>query len=109
MVLCVLSLVIRFIKNCRARKLKPASPVQQDGLVTPPQPEELNEARLYFFRLATREVHQFTRVKDYKDCSEVRDGERYFVGRLLNSREVHAMEAVMFDLNPLSFCLPVVD
>ena len=55
------------------------------------------------------EVKKFTKLAAYKDCSEERVGILYFTGRLLNSHNACAMEKVMYDLNPASFCKPVVD
>ena len=73
------------------------------------QQDEIKKAELYFFRLATLEVKKFSKERDYKDCSSLQDGVLYFMGRILDSMEVNAMEVVMFDLNPLSFCKPMVD
>ena len=73
------------------------------------QQNEIKKAELYFFMLATLEVKKFSKERDYKDCSSLQDGVLYFMGRILDSMEVNAMEVVMFDLNPLSFCKPMVD
>ena len=73
------------------------------------EPEEIQEAEEYFFKLATKELKQFSKLASYKDCSEEKDGILYFTGRLLDSRDIVAMESVMFDLNPLSFCKPIID
>ncbi len=46
---------------------------------------------------------------EYKHCSSEREGILYFSSILLDSRRVKAMEEVMFDLSPVSFCKPIVD
>jgi hypothetical protein len=66
-------------------------------------PEEVKEAENYYFRKATKEVEKFSKPKDYKYCSEKKDGILLFTGRLLDNSDVHALETVMFDLNPASF------
>ena len=48
-------------------------------------------------------MKQFSKVKECKSCTVEKDG------RILDGQEPLALEAVMFDLNPLSFCQPVVD
>jgi hypothetical protein len=73
------------------------------------QEEELKQAEEYYFRKATLEVEKFAKQSDFKNCSEKQNGILYFTGRLLDSRDIHALEAVMFDINPASFCKPVVD
>ncbi len=70
---------------------------------------DMADAADYFFRKATKEVKQFTKTTEYKHCSSVREGILYFSGRLLDSGRVKAMEEVMFDLSPVSFCKPIVD
>ena len=72
-------------------------------------PEEIQEAELYFFKKATGEVRTFAKKRDYFDQSQEIEGVIYFTGRLLSSTEIVALEKVMFDLNPTSFCVPVVD
>ena len=72
-------------------------------------PEEIQEAELYFFKKATGEVRTFAKKRDYFDQSQEIEGVIYFTGRLLSSNEIVALEKVMFDLNPTSFCVPVVD
>jgi hypothetical protein len=67
------------------------------------------DAADYFFRKATKEVKWFTKIAEYKYCSSKREGILKFSGRLLDSGRVKAMEEVMFDLSPVSFCKPIVD
>jgi len=71
--------------------------------------EELQRAERYYFKKATKEVLRYSKEKDYKNCSEMREGILYFTGRLLDGQSPQAFETVMFDLNPLSFCRPIVD
>ncbi len=73
-----------------------------------PCAEEVSEAANYFFRKATKEVKRFVKLRDYKLCCIEKDEILYFSGRLLDTGKVKALE-VMFDLNPVSFCNPVVD
>jgi phage terminase large subunit-like protein len=70
---------------------------------------DMADAADYFFRKATKEVKRFTKTAEYKHCSSEREGILYFSGRLLDSGRVKAMEEVMFDLSPVSFCKPIVD
>jgi hypothetical protein len=70
---------------------------------------EMAEAADYFFRKATKEVKRFTKTAEYKHCSSEQNGILYFSGRLLDSSRVKAMEEVMFDLSPVSFCKHIVD
>jgi hypothetical protein len=69
---------------------------------------DMADAADYFFRKATKEVKRFTKTVEYKHCSSEREGILYFSGRRLNSGRVNAMEEVMFDLSPVSFCKPIV-
>jgi hypothetical protein len=70
---------------------------------------DMADAADYFFRKATKEVKRFTKTTEYKHCSSELEGILYFSGRLLDSGRVKAMEEVMFDLSPVSFCKPIVD
>ncbi len=69
---------------------------------------DMADAADYFFRKATKEVKWFTKTVEYKHCSSEREGILYFSGRMLDSGRVNAMEEVMFDLSPVSFCKPIV-
>lgn len=71
--------------------------------------KEIQDAELYFFRLATKEVREFCRPKDYRGLSKELDGVLYYSGRLLDTTGVKALEKVMFDLSPVTFCRPLVD
>lgn len=116
----VLALVFRFIKKLKTKlrsstgghiidvgdSLAASGGHHLDPVI---KPEELQVAETYYFRKATAEVLQFTAPRDYKDCTVLRDGILYFTGRILDCQKIHAFETAMFDLNPLSFCRPVVD
>jgi hypothetical protein len=65
---------------------------------------DMADAADYFFRKAIKEVKRFT-----KHCISEREGILYFSGCLLDTGRVKAMEEVMFDLSPVSFCKPIVD
>ena len=111
----VLALVFKFIsamKNkVRSNKLISTQPNWSD----PQKPililshEEVNKAEIYFFKKGTREVKQFARKKDYIECSKEKQGVLYFTGRILDDTSIEAMENVMFDLKPTSFCRPILD
>ena len=126
-VIRILALVLRFICVLKRRRAarKYEDSCAATGPVDRPEPEpecvlnesaksvitgeELAEAERYFFLKATEEVKRFSKVKEYKNCSLEKDGILYFSGRILDGQEPLALESVMFDLNPLSFCQPIVD
>ena len=54
-------------------------------------------------------MKQFAKKSDYDHCSVEKNGILFYSGRLLDSTDVVALEKVMFDLHPGSFCVPVVD
>ena len=120
----VVALVIKFIESCRSACRVPDDQRRERSCVGQPvEPdeeergartvnltqEELTGAEDYFFRKATEEVKQFVKPAEFRRFSEERGGILYFTGRLLNSGGVRALENVMFDLSPVSFCRPVVD
>ena len=72
-------------------------------------PEEILAAELYFFKKATREVRQFSKERDWKDCSVLKDGVLHFTGRILDGQEITAVERNMWDIEPLSFVKPILD
>ena len=72
-------------------------------------PDEVAVAEDYFFCKATGEVKQFVKLADYERYSEERNGVLYFTGCQLSSGGIKALETVMFDLSPVSFCWPIVD
>ena len=121
----IVALVFKFVRACQEAAQRPsASDGGQEainrlstdgstdgtgGRVVNLSPGEVAKAENYFFRKATKEVKQFARAADFRQFSEERDGILYFTGRLLNSGGIRALEEVMFDLSPVSFCKPIVD
>jgi hypothetical protein len=130
----IMAIVLLFVKKCKAviadrstgadpgskllgrttgadpgSKLPGRTWEQKVGRLTSLLPEEIHLAELYFFKKGTAEVLRFTKSKDYKNCSEMKDGILYFSGRLLNTGAVNALEEVMFDLSPVTFCRPILD
>ena len=74
--------------------------------------DQINKARIYFFRKATAEVKHFLNVSQYKDLSIEKDGLLLYTGRILptdNITIVGNVTRVMKDLTATSFCVPVVD
>ena len=71
--------------------------------------EELEAAENYFFRQGTKEVKQFSKEKDWKQCSEFKVGVLLYTGRILDGQNIHDVENVMSDLQPLSFVKPILD
>jgi len=124
----IMALVIMFTKRCRAavaaRRAHSDDDTREEAahhqLTTAKQQRELRkiiclsqgdveEAQLYFFKKGTAEVLHYSKPKDYRTCSKMQNGVLYFTGRLLDSGAVQALEEVMFDLNPVTFCRPMLD
>ena len=42
--------------------------------------EEIESAEMYFYRKATLEIYEFCKPKEYRSCSEEKDGVLYFTG-----------------------------
>ena len=114
----VVALVLRFLRVVRARVARRRSLLDPGELKIEEQrppvqltflPEEITDAEMYFFRLGSKEVTQFCKPGDYKHCSVLRDGVLFFTGRVLDGQDILSFEVVMFDLNPLSFCKPILD
>src|SRR5450830_694747 len=104
----VLALVFWFISLCRKQK------IYNQTLGTPLEPvtptsQEYEKADSYLFSKATCEVKKFAAPNDYKNCSIEKKGILYFNGRLLGTEEVLSLEKTMYDLNPTSFCKPIVE
>ena len=119
----IVAIVQKFIRMCKlAVQRRPA--VENDGVDQVERPRsseanavrivslcsnEVDEAEEYFFRKATAEIRHFCKPRDYQHFSKERNSILYFSGRLLDSGAIKAMETVMFDLSPVSFCRPLVD
>ena len=70
---------------------------------------EIKESENYFFVKGTREVKQFSRQADYKNCTVLKDGILRYSSRVLDGQEIDDVENIMTDLSPLAFCNPVLD
>ena len=70
---------------------------------------EIELAEKYFFQKATSEVKQFSKERDWKECSIERNGILYYSSRILDGQEIITVENSMLDLEPLSFVKPIVD
>ena len=123
----VLAYVLRFIsklapdKSRFRSKLYIKSPRSQRNPIKPPgelkpnlrdfqlSEEEIGSAERYFFLKTTSEVKQFSRERDWKDCTLEKDGILYYSSRILDGQELVTVENSMWDLEPLSFVKPVVD
>ena len=119
----ILAYVLRFVNKMKNIKLKLSS---KDDLqpnppkvgtvvpefvriVPPPSAEEICEAEKYFFRKATLEVKQFSKAKEYRDFTMMKDKILYYTGRIVDGQEVLSVGSTMLDLDPLTFVKPVVD
>ena len=71
--------------------------------------QEVLNAERYFFLKASKEIKQFVKFSDYKNASIVKDGILHFSGRILEGQEIHDVENIMGDLEPLTFCRPLID
>ena len=108
----IVAIIQRFVSRCKAAvkvSRSRSGPPLVDSRAVVLTAEEIRVAESYFFRKATQEVYRFSKPSDYKQCSVEKDGILYFSGRLLSTEGVRAMEEVMFDLSPTSFCRPIVD
>ena len=74
--------------------------------------EELEAARGYYFRIATKEIKHFVKQDVYAKISHEKEGILYYTGRILPQQKVTStcgMTAVMKDLSDSTFLVPVVD
>ena len=121
----VIAMVMRFVRNfCKMWTKKPVDcrpaltlteaefrearkefvPVFTDA--------ELNDARKYYFRLATLEIKHFIKAEHYTKLSQEHEGILYYTGRILPMQKVTStcgMTKVMKDLSESSFFVPIVD
>ena len=70
---------------------------------------EIQAAEHYFFKKGTLEIKQFSKEKDWKHCTQWKDGLLQYTGRILDGQEILSMEKCMLDLGPLTFVKPVLD
>ena len=98
----------RFADNCRNKtRTTESSNPPTVGLIF--SLEETKRAEEYFFRKCTLEVRQFSKEKDWKENSHLKDQILRHTGRLLDEQELGTMESVVMDLPPLKFVNPIVD
>ena len=121
----VLALVQRFVKNfCRTWTKKPTESRPQLDLskeefekarkdfVPIFTDTELEDARNYYFHLATLEIQHFVKHEQYAKLSQEHQGILYYTGRVLPLQKVSStcgMTAVMKDLTESTFFVPLVD
>ena len=70
--------------------------------------KDLQYGERYYFRMATLEVKQNVPAKNLVDTDE-RGGILFYIGRILDGREVVTPVDTMFDVGPLMFVKPVVE
>ena len=70
--------------------------------------KEILRAEKYFFKKGSREIKQFAKLSDYKNCSIVKDGILHYSGRILEGQQIIDVENIMGDLDPLTFCRPLL-
>ena len=71
--------------------------------------DEIEFAERYFFLKATSEVKQFSKDREWKECSIEKNGILYYSSRILDGQEIVNVENSMLDLEPLSFVKPMID
>ena len=71
--------------------------------------DELIAAENYYFKLATKEVKKYVPAKQWKDFSVETEGILYYKSRILDGQAVSDVEKLFADIEPLSFCRPLVD
>ncbi len=117
----ILACIMIYVSKLRSRvRMKPDSKpdLSKDSVNTQecksfiiPE-DQINKARIYFFKKATAEVKHFLNVSQYKDLSIEKDGLLLYTGRILptdNITIVGNVTKVMKDLTATSFSVPVVD
>ena len=114
-VMRIQSHVFRFINILKQRVQDkrnglPSRPYQAE--VPPLTEEEINAAKMYFFKKATLEVKRFLKPSQYKDVSQEVDGVLTYTGRILPTDDVSIVgraTQVMKDLTSTMFCVPLLD
>ena len=102
--------VKRFVANVKGKKGKSVGlKLRKQKVPILFSEEELKSAESYFFQKCTKEIKQFSKSKDWKSCSAMKDGVLHFTGRILDGQEVDDVENIMSDLSPLSFVKPMID
>ena len=70
---------------------------------------DISRSERYFFRKATQEVMQFSREKDWKHKTTLKDDILYYDSRILDGQQLVSIVDNMWDTTTLSFVQPVVD
>ena len=96
----VLAFIFRFVDIIKKR---PVSKTRR------PTAEERAKAENFLFRITTKEVKQFSKEKEWKHNSVMKDRILYRTDRVLEARKYNALENVMVDLEPMMFVKPIVD
>ena len=104
-----LAWVRRFIDNTRNKRIQTERSTPVVTLSLQLEESEITAAENLFFKVGTREVKQFSKEKEWKNCSIFKDGILYYSGRILDNQEITALEGNMLDLEPLNFVKPILD
>ena len=102
-VIRILAYVLRFIECIKSKKTKKIQHLDD---------EEIEKAKMYFFRKATEEIKFHLKESKYQNISMEKNGVLYYTGRILPTQEIKVvanMTNVMKDLVSTSFCVPLVD
>ena len=103
----IIATLHRFIDNLRNKTRTKPTGTPAVGLIF--SQDETKRAEEYFFRKCTLEVRQFSKEKDFKENSFLKDKILRHTGRLLDEQELGTMESLVTDLPPLKFVNPIID
>ena len=95
-----------FIKKCKLKSKREG----QSTFVKIPE-IEIEEARSYLFRLATKEVKSSMKREKYEKISIEKNDILYYSGRILPTQKVSTtvtLTDTMLDLSETTFCVPLV-
>lgn len=73
--------------------------------------QDLDAAKVYFFRKCTSEIQHFLPESKYNNISTMKDGILHYTGRILNCDDVSItgkFTKVMKDLTATTFCVPLI-
>ena len=114
----ILAIVFKFIHSFKVMKNKSAYQPNQRVAATLPTKRkkvillsdiDIQRSKNYYFKVGSKEVKQFCKQKEYKDISVLKEDILYYSGRILEDQDILAVEKVMFDVEPLQFCQPILD
>jgi hypothetical protein len=118
-VIRIMAIVLRFISKCRANCATSVSNSAQvnsnrkdisDTLIL--SDDDLNNAKNYYYKKATKEIKEFTKCTKYENISSEKDGVLYYTGRILPEQKVKSiapLSGVMKDLSMSTFVVPLID